>query len=347
MKCRIRPDRPAPKRAGFTLVELLVVITILGVLMSLLLPAVNSVRESMRRAQCKNNLAQLGRAAQSHLAAQGHFPSSGWGYMWTGDPDYGFGARQPGGWIYNSLPYLGLDMIHDIGRCIPDAGPGGSTSPTQNKYYALGENKSAALSLLICATRRKPIAYPAYPETTFNAVQPATLCKTDYAANGGSNPCVGDGPPYVSTFSGSCHALFPNCNWTYDGYPDYADSWLDANFNGVSGARSEVRQIPDGQSNVFFAGEKYLDPDHYYTGTDAGDDQSAVGMGNDYDIDRWVSSVPIRDTRGDLPGHPFRQRAPRGIELRFLRRPRATIELPGRFFHVPEPGGPQRRHVLG
>ena len=47
---------------------------------------------------------------------QGHFPSSGWGYVWTGDPDRGFGARQPGGWVYNSLPYMGLDMIHDIGK---------------------------------------------------------------------------------------------------------------------------------------------------------------------------------------------------------------------------------------
>ena len=105
---------------GFTLVELLVVITILGVLMGLLLPAVNSVRESMRRAQCKNNLKQIGDAAQQHLAVQGHFPSSGWGYLWIGDPDHGFGARQPGGWIYNLLPYLGLDMIHDMGKGASD-----------------------------------------------------------------------------------------------------------------------------------------------------------------------------------------------------------------------------------
>jgi prepilin-type N-terminal cleavage/methylation domain-containing protein len=279
------------KRLAFTLVELLVVIAILAILMGLLLPAVNSVRDSMRRAQCKNNLAQLGRASQAHLAAQGYFPSSGWGYMWTGDPDYGFGGRQPGGWIYNCLPYLGLDMIHDIGKGIPDSGPSGSTVPTQNKYYALGENKSAAVSLLNCATRRKAMAYPAYPETTFNAVQPSTLCKTDYAANGGSNPFLGTGPPYSSTFSGSCHAIYPKCAWSN---PDQST------FNGISGERSEVQagHVTDGLSNVFLAGEKYLDPDYYYTGTDAGDDQSAVGMGNDYDIDRWVCYAPMRDTRG-------------------------------------------------
>ena len=137
------------KYAAFTLVELLVVITILGVLMSLLLPAVNTVRESMRRTQCKDNLAQIGSAALQHLAAQGHFPSSGWGYMWTGDPDRGFGARQPGGWLYNCLPYMGMDMIHDVGKGVKDLGPSGSTNPTQNKYFALVEAKEGKVLVLV------------------------------------------------------------------------------------------------------------------------------------------------------------------------------------------------------
>src|SRR5271166_4344647 len=144
------------KNTAFTLVEMLVVIAILGILMGLLLPAVNSVRESMRRTQCKNNLAQLGRAALQHLTVQGHFPSSGWGYNWTGDPDHGFGARQPGGWIYNSLPYLGMDIIHDKGK-----GLDGTAGPSSPKGEALQEPMIAVIQVVICPTRRRAVAYPA------------------------------------------------------------------------------------------------------------------------------------------------------------------------------------------
>ncbi len=180
------------KNAAFTLVEMLVVISILGVLMGLLLPAVNAARESMRRASCKNNLKQLGDAAQAHVTAQGYFPSSGWGYTWTGDPDHGYGAHQPGGWIFSLLPYLGLDMIHDKGKGL--AGPGSGTA----KYAALAEGRSAVIPLLICPTRRRAVAYP-YGDpnqpVNFNSAVGNMANKTDYAANGGSVLYDGKGQP--------------------------------------------------------------------------------------------------------------------------------------------------------
>jgi prepilin-type N-terminal cleavage/methylation domain-containing protein/prepilin-type processing-associated H-X9-DG protein len=101
-------------RNGFTLVELLVVIAIIGILVALLLPAVQAAREAARRTGCANNLKNLGLAALNHHDVQRHFPVN---IGIASDHPYDLeapGLEQPGvGWILNMLPQLEEHSLFD------------------------------------------------------------------------------------------------------------------------------------------------------------------------------------------------------------------------------------------
>lgn len=104
---------PVPRRSscgGFTLVELLVVIAIIGILIALLLPAVQSARESARRVQCSNNLKQLGLALHNHDFTHGYFPH-GHFYVGTTSPDSNGNEST---WITMLLPHLEQQAVYDM-----------------------------------------------------------------------------------------------------------------------------------------------------------------------------------------------------------------------------------------
>src|SRR5438046_2235683 len=107
------------KRAqGFTLVELLVVIAIIGILVALLLPAVQAAREAARRTQCKNNIKQLSLGCLLHEDAHKYLPSGGWRDSYWADPNRGYGGKQPGSWYYNILAYIEEQALRDLGKGI-------------------------------------------------------------------------------------------------------------------------------------------------------------------------------------------------------------------------------------
>ena len=277
-----RPPSPAPR--GFTLVELLVVITIIGILIALLLPAVQAAREAARQVQCKNNLKQLALACLNHEEIHKHLPTGGWGVFWVGDPDRGFDRRQPGGWIYGILPYLEQDGVRAIGAGLSDA----------DKRLALRTMIATPLSMLNCPTRRPSQLYPFSVATCGGAmhnVDSSTIslvARADYAGNVGSTLVGADGRSYANPRS--LHEADTTYVWP-----------TEAGTNGIFRVRSErlMSDIEDGTSKTYLLGEKYLMPENYFNGVDSGDNQ-AMHQGWDVDTVRAASPLypPAQDTSG-------------------------------------------------
>jgi prepilin-type N-terminal cleavage/methylation domain-containing protein/prepilin-type processing-associated H-X9-DG protein len=159
---------------GFTLIELLVVIGIIGVLMGLLLPAVQKVREAANRMSCQNNLKQIGLAFHNHHDALHFFPAGGW-YSYT-PPTYLGGAptvgeQQQAGWGFQILPYIEATNTWMGGQAKTDSARAVVAIGTPNKLF-------------FCPSRRGPqtVTYADnyQPQLTGGLITRA-LC--DYAAS--------------------------------------------------------------------------------------------------------------------------------------------------------------------
>jgi hypothetical protein len=237
-------------------------------------------------------------AALNFESTHKRLPSAGWGYKWTGDPDAGFGEKQPGGWVYQVMPFLEEGAVFLIGAGLEQS----------EKNAVLQLQKTTSVPGFACPSRRPGgLAYG--PEDSINApgLPPDSLvAKSDYAGNGG---CI------IPNGAGEAGAERVQCLQFYSRRAEdpsicaglIEKSEVRRKYDGAIVPRFGVKisQIKDGTSKTLFAAERYL-PKRYYDpnhGANVPFDNNSMYQGHDWDVIRYASAWEAPG--GNMPGVPL------------------------------------------
>jgi prepilin-type N-terminal cleavage/methylation domain-containing protein len=269
--------RSSNRRSGFTLVELLVVIAIIGVLVALLLPAVQAAREAARRSQCQNNLKQIGLGLQMHHDAKGFFP---WG------TNMGEGSA----WSYYVLPYM--ESTNEFARAKAQEGGGKNYNWAHDGPYSTldaDQDRNVILSEHIFGVFRCPSGN--LPEHIFSASSYNWIVMRRVPAS------------YLGSASGLCED---------QNLRDTSANIRMGTLDGVLFSQSQIgiKHIEDGTSNTLLVGEALADvvaienmpgperplgsvKDHWSCGGDDIDGTGGPDQGRDPSEGLGSTAVPI------------------------------------------------------
>jgi len=260
-------------RRGFTLVELLVVIAIIGILIALLLPAVQAARESARRMQCVNHLKQMALASHVFADRSKCFPTGGlvpWPVVTMVNGQIAGPDKQAMGWGFQILPFLEQDAIYRLPA--DNNKNGGKDMPATQVEALVGK---IVVPYYFCPSRRKP-------------AKQGDRTLMDYAGMTGGEKVNGD---YTREFWAGVDAFSqtPPTNSTYS----YAGIITRTKFSQPG----RPQDVIDGLSNTIMFGEKWLDPTLYELG--AWYDDRGWTDGWDPDTMRSSAFKPRPDSIGE------------------------------------------------
>jgi prepilin-type N-terminal cleavage/methylation domain-containing protein/prepilin-type processing-associated H-X9-DG protein len=289
-------------RSAFTLIELLVVIAIIGVLIGLLLPAVQKVREAANRASCQNNLKQLALACHNYHDAFKHFPVGGdMAFIddWTYCGSWPTEEHSPSwSWMARVLPYMEQEPLQrSVGvgtpwtEATPDVG-GTFLWPDQplNYYHSTGTDPNYSLpgveltiKSFLCPsdpeTGHGPVPSACFPDMTGTASwgpYRAVGCTNYFCINGQNWGFDGGDPRFFANFNGAPIPAggcpnFDGCRGDFhsDGmfYLKWHDDWWSKTPDKRKGTR--IADVLDGTSNTFMLGEGIMRPNEFHAWANA------------------------------------------------------------------------------
>jgi prepilin-type N-terminal cleavage/methylation domain-containing protein len=266
-------------RNALTLLELMIVIAIIGLLIQMMLPAIEMAREAARRSRCANNLRQIGIGVEMHVNTHRFYPSGGWGTFWVGDPDRGTGPEQPGSWGYNILEFVEEGELRQRGQGLKG----------ESRLAAISELCKTPIALFYCPSRRLPRAYDRGDSNRWMTLDGNLRLPIDKAAR--SDYAINVGDDLIPEIKGY---ILPT-SYAETEQPGF--QWFDnSGYNGISFGRSRVRsqQIEDGYSKTYLVAEKFLPITYYKNGVHKGDNES-IYSGFDDDNGRTAFRPPCRD----------------------------------------------------